>query len=183
MTTAERADNLPVNEKDLKSLLSDIPKELRGFKALLYLIAGTGMSLSDSLQIRLQDIDTSRNSVKVYDKWVARTRFVKLNATILEAIRDYQDGKYRPDERLFGISEDTAANRLYQHSQRKLGRPVSWISIRRSWAVMAFNRGMALRDMVNSSGASPGQLATWSVWSHGEKEHSEPADILAGLVK
>ena len=178
----ERADNLPIAEKDLKLLIRGLEKR-RDFRALLFSILGTGMSLEDALGVRIRDIDYARSEIRVYDIWTGRTRSVRLNLSVVQAIREYQDGKTRLDERLFEIESRTAISWLYDHSQERLGRPLSWMAIRRTWAVLGFKNGIPFKDMVESSGTTAQQLAVWSLWDKGNGNGKEPPDLLAGLLK
>lgn len=176
------SDDLPLSEKDIRLLLSDLDKT-KGFKAMLYLVLGTGISIPECITIKLEDVDYKQNLIRIYDKHLSRNRLVKMNPTIIKATSQYQDGRYRASERLFDISEFTAWNRLSQHSQEKLKRTVSWTAIRRTWAVLAFKEGIGFKDMMESSGATADQLSGWSLYAKENGVNKDPPDILANIIR
>lgn len=179
--SSERADNLPIEEKDLKILLLDLEKH-PGLKAMLHLVLSSGMSLGDCLELKIQDIDYNSNIMKLFDKALGRTRIIKINSYSMKVIGTYQSNRRFAEPKLFPISESTAVNLLYDISQNRLNRPISWTAIRRTWAVLSFKHGLPLKDMIESSGASPNQLATWSLWSRQSNNNKEPPNLLDGLV-
>ena len=172
----ERAENNPLNEKDTKKLVN-APNIHKGFKAMLYLVLGTGISPDEALAIKLQDIDYANNCIRVYDSWTGRTRAVKLNLSITRAITDYQNGRRDSSERLFDVEKRQAITRLYEVSQQHLGRPISWTAVRRTWAVLGFKNGLGLKDMMESSGATAQQLAVWSLWDKSDCWKKDPPDF------
>ena len=182
VTMADRADNLPIGEKELKILISNLGTK-KGFRAMFFLILGTGMNLDDCLGIKLQDINYAQNQIMVLDRGLARMRCVKLNPSIVKALTEYQDGRLNPTEHLFPISNQTAITTLYDLSQTRIGKPISWIAVRRTWAILCFRAGIGLKDMMESSGASADQLAVWSRWEKGNGGKKDPPDLLAGLLK
>lgn len=178
----ERADNLPIEEKEIRILIKDIENH-KGFRAMLFLILATGMSLDDALSIKIKDIDYPKSQIYIYDTWTGRGRQVKLNESVIRAIDDYQDGRRSPVEALFALHRDTAITWLYDASQERIGHPVSWMAIRRTWAVLCFKNGVPFKDMIESSGTTAQQLAVWSLWEKGNGGRKDPPDLLAGLLK
>lgn len=171
---------MPLDKKELKILLDGLNKQT-GIHSMLNLVLCTGMSLEDCLSIHLSTIDYSNNKLIVFDSYLKRPRNIKLPSRVMELISLHQNGHNAPEKRLYEITQPTADNRLYELSKQRLDKGVTWSAIRRSWALLAFEKNIRFKDMVESSGASPEQLAKWSLYKHENDGTEGGLDLLVDI--
>ncbi|AHF14400.1 integrase [Niabella soli DSM 19437] len=86
-----------INEQDISNLnetLSHATEDWKSLNAkmLIELFYGTGMRLSELLQLKMNQVDFSRKQVKVLGKG-NKERIIPLNQTLLEAILNYAELK------------------------------------------------------------------------------------------
>jgi integrase/recombinase XerD len=97
----------PRREQKLPNVLStdDVRRILQSFdnekhRTIFYLIYSGGMRISEAVNMRLNDIDSKRNMIRIRDAKGGKDREVPLSKTLLDQIRAYYK-EYRPKEWLF----------------------------------------------------------------------------------
>ena len=174
----------PLAMREVQLLLKDLHKR-PGINSMVWLVLNSGMSLKDALSIDLHDLDFASNIVKVYDYELKRKRLVMLPERTMGHISIYLDSYEKPTKRLFEISDRGAMDTLNALSTERIGKPITWIAIRRTWAVLAFARSIAIGTMLETSGAPLDSLAKWAFWEKFKNTTSTEKfmpDLLEGIV-
>lgn len=118
------------------------------FMVLLY---GTGLRLSEALNLRIVDIDGQRQQLRIVKGKGAKGRYVALPECLLEVLRNYYRA-YRPQEYLFNGKYRSSrwANRSAQHSLEQarqaagIERSVSPHTLRHCYATHHLENGTNL---------------------------------------
>jgi integrase/recombinase XerC len=98
ITVLKTQKNIPefVREKELDNLLDDVefPDDFAGVrdKLILELLYGTGMRLSELIDLKERDIDFYSRTVKVLGKR-NKERIIPINQPLVKLIQDYQSYK------------------------------------------------------------------------------------------
>lgn len=151
----------PKKEKKLPVILSI--EELRTFfcairnlkhRTCLKVLYATGLRLSEALNLRLEDIDSQRMTVRVRRGKGRRDRYVDLSPALLKALREYWK-VYRPNTWLFaGKYPDhslhaTAIQKAVATARRQSGitKPIHPHTMRHCFATHLLEAGTDLRTI------------------------------------
>jgi len=149
----------PKKEKKLPNVLSkeEVKKifdsiENRKHRAILLLIYSSGLRIGEAIRLKLEDIDSSRMLVHVYQGKGRKDRYSVLSKVALDELRGYVK-KYRPDNWLFpGEDEDKFINersvqRAFEKACYRAGitKKVTVHTLRHSFATHLLEGGTDLR--------------------------------------
>lgn len=116
-------------------------------KALLMTIYGSGLRLSEVVNLRVKDIDSKSMRIFVYKGKGDRDRFTVLSQTNLEILREYWK-RYRPKDRLFLTKHGTPVTTrgvqdIFKKYLKKVGitKNVSIHSLRHAFATHLLEDG------------------------------------------
>jgi len=115
----ERKLPLILSREEVKALL-DAPGNLR-HRTLLAILYGCGLRVSEVTQLKVSDIDSGRNVVRVCHGKGGKDRQTLLPAKLLELLRCYWR-KQRPNDWLFPSADSTGPSRP---------RPSFWLAAKR----------------------------------------------------
>jgi integrase/recombinase XerD len=104
---AKRKEYLPtlMSKEEIKSRLDKIPNIKH--KAICSLLYGCGLRLDELLSLKLSDILSKQNLIKIVQGKGSKDRFVPLSENLLKLLREYYN-RYKPTEYLFeGQSKTT----------------------------------------------------------------------------
>lgn len=166
-------------EKLLNAPETSKPQGLRD-KALLELLYGSGIRVTEAVRLNLSDLDLERNEVMVFGKG-AKERIVILGSFAIKAIRDYlKQGrreliKDKGNRALFlGRGGKRLTTRTVERAIQKLSKkagilkPVTPHTLRHSFATHLLSRGADLRTVQELLGHV--SLSTTQVYTHITKE-------------
>ena len=154
-----RGDNTAMTKAELRTLLENIQGNV-GMKAILMLGLNSGMSLKEALDLRTKDILYNEYAVLVWDAAKNRYRKIYLPNDVMDALKNFQDHHKRIlSDRLFDTGERTITDSLAEITKRTILKQKTWKSVRRTWASLAFQKGMLIKDMAESSGLTETTLS------------------------
>jgi site-specific recombinase XerD len=155
----------PRKERSLPSILSqqEIQKVIEHgdtfrYQVFMTLLYGTGMRLSEALNLRLVDIDGHRLQIHIVRGKGAKDRYINIPECLLDLLRDYYKA-YRPQELLFngrskGLQWSTRAAQICIQKARiaaGIGRRVTPHVFRHCYATHHLENGtnlIFLRDQM-----------------------------------
>lgn len=164
----------PSNQKSLprvidgEKLISQL-KDIENIKhkAFLMMAFGTGLRISEMLNVKLKDIDRDRNLLHVRNGKGNKDRIVKISDYVLEIITQYFK-KHRPLDYLFnGKSKNT-----HKYSKtsagiivkKYLGDENTMHTLRHSYATMLLEKGTQLRIIQQLLGHE--SIKTTQIYTH-----------------
>jgi len=149
-----REKKLPLilSREEVKALL-EAPDNLR-HRTLLALLYGCGLRVSEVIQLRVSDIDSARNVVRVRHGKGAKDRQTVLPAKLLELLRCYWRS-HKPTGWLFPSADSTrpispkAVFLACRHAAKTAGisKPVHPHSLRHAFATHLLEAGVNLRSI------------------------------------
>jgi len=158
-----------LSRKQLINLIASIanPKH----HALVSLAYATGMRRNEVLQVRLEDIDSSRNIIIVKHGKGNKQREIPVNNTLLKILRDYYK-KYRPSKFLFEgyrpnmpYSASSFGNILRRAAiKAKINKRVTPHMLRHSFATHMLENGLNLKQLQLILGHNA--MKTTSIYLH-----------------
>jgi len=158
-----------LSRKQLINLIASIanPKH----HALVSLAYATGMRRNEVLQVRLEDIDSSRNIIIVKHGKGNKQRQIPVNNTLLKILRDYYK-KYRPSKFLFEgyrpnmpYSASSFGNILRRAAiKAKINKRVTPHMLRHSFATHMLENGLNLKQLQLILGHNA--MKTTSIYLH-----------------
>ena len=123
-------------------------------KAILFTAYSAGLRVSETVNLKLQDIDSDRMQIKIRSGKGKKDRYVGLSPVLLDILRSYiRLSKPRPTKFLFE-SENTgeayssrSAQKIFQRAKEKAGirKEVSFHSLRHSFATHLLEKGIDIR--------------------------------------
>lgn len=163
---ANRSDNLvpedierPRGAKRLPQVLSqdevkrifEVTRNLK-HRALLMLVYSAGLRIGETLNLRIEDVNSKRGVIEIHSGKGDKDRQVPLSQKILDILRDYFK-VYRPTEFLFEGRSETgrysprSAQQVLQHSVERAGikKRVTLHTLRHSYATHLMEKGVGLR--------------------------------------
>jgi site-specific recombinase XerD len=187
---AKGEKKLPVvlSRKEVARLLH--AAENRKHRTMLMTAYGCGLRLSEVVNLRVGDIDSSRMVVRVRNGKGRKDRYVPLSPALLKALRAYWR-EYRPADHLFpgaNASEPFKPRTLGKVCERARSRAglrkgVSMHTLRHSFATHHLEAGTDLRTLQIILGHN--SLATTSIYLHvsAAKIHNagSPLDLLDAI--
>jgi site-specific recombinase XerD len=176
----EIVEHIPYSKPERKLPVVLSPRQLgRFFEAIANLkhrtaletMYGTGLRISEALNLRLVDVDSDRMVLRIRQGKGRKDRYVPLSPTLLELLRDYWK-TYRPKQWLFpGESQDrpmhaTAVQRACAWSRQKarLSKAVTTHTMRHCFATHSLEAGTDLRTIQHILGH--GSLNTTAIYLH-----------------
>jgi site-specific recombinase XerD len=148
----------PKKEKKLPGVLSEeevtaILRQVDNLKhkCILYLIYSAGLRLGETLNIRIQDIDSKRRMVIIRQGKGKKDRYSLLSDTLLELLRRYYK-VYKPKEWLFegqygGQYSDKSVQTIFKRALKASGvrKQASVHTLRHSFATHLLEHGTDIR--------------------------------------
>jgi site-specific recombinase XerD len=164
-------------------------KVIRNLKhrAMMMTAYSAGLRVSELVGLKVRDIDSARQMIRVSQGKGRKDRYVKLSAHLLNVLRDYYRA-YRPKEWLFPgeiegrpITAGDANRACRQYSRRAaLGKDVTIHKLRHSFATHLLDAGTDLRTIQVLLGHR--SVATTAVYTHVSQKRiastASPLDLL-----
>jgi integrase/recombinase XerD len=93
-------DELPniISKEEVQKLIQHV-RSLK-YRVLFIFLYGTGMRISEALNVRVSDIDSQRLQIKIHKGKGHKDRYVDVPMELIEILREYYK-VYRPTDRLF----------------------------------------------------------------------------------
>lgn len=157
------------------------------YRAVLMVMYGGGLRISEACQLRSEDIDSKRMLIHVRAGKGNRDRFTVLSARVLEFLRQYWR-QNRPQEWLFpglkgGPISSTAVRKTFRHARRlaRITKRVTPHVLRHSFATHLLESGTDISVIQVLLGHASLQATT--VYTHITLEHlsriRSPLDLLS----
>lgn len=151
---AQKKVQLPkvLNEVEIRRMF-DAVTNLK-HKAILFTAYSAGLRVSDTINLKLSDIDSVRMQIRVEDSKGGKDRYVGLGILTLEILRSYyKKCNPRPMVYLFeGIKpgtsySTTSAQSVFRQARERAGikKEVSFHSLRHSFATHLLEKGVDIR--------------------------------------
>ena len=138
-----------LSEEDVRRIIQS-PKNIK-HKAILAVLYSTGVRRSELLNLKIEDIDSSRNQVTVKDAKGNKDRCTIISTKVIEVLRVYYK-KYKPKQYLFegekgGKYSTTSLAKIIKKacSAAKIQKTVSAHTFRHSFATHLLENGTDLR--------------------------------------
>lgn len=166
----KREKKLPVvlSKQEVASIFEGI-KNIR-HKTILMVTYSAGLRVSETRNLRINDIDSKRMQIRVRQAKGAKDRYVILSAVVLDQLRIYYK-TYRPKEWLFASQQsEKISEKMIQHvfktAIKRAGiiKKVSIHSLRHSFATHLMEQGVSLPIIQQLLGHR--SLRTTSVYLH-----------------
>ncbi len=161
-------------------------------RTVLMTMYGTGLRISEAVNLRVQDIDSERMVLRVCQGKGHKDRYAPLSRTLLEALRRYW-AVYRPRYYLFpgsppdrplGVSGVQRSCKRYRESAG-LTKPVTTHTMRHCFATHSLEAGTDLRTIQHILGH--GSLSTTAVYLHvatqAERQAQGATDLLGSVLQ
>lgn len=141
-----------LGEKDLARLFNALTNKKH--KAILFTAYSAGLRVSETVQLKIKDIDSDRMQIKVEDGKGKKDRYVGLSPVLLDVLRSYiSQCKKRPKTYLFESEipgeaySSRSAQKLFQRAKENAGikKDVSFHSLRHSFATHLLEKGIDIR--------------------------------------
>jgi len=177
-----------------KDEVADVLGSIGNFKhrAIIMLIYSTGARVSESVNIKLADIDSKRMQVNIQEGKGLKQRKVPLSPVLLSVLRDYYR-QYKPGYYLFegaggegthlGITAVRAVCTNARHRTPHIKKPYTPHTFRHSFATHHLEQGtnlLAIQRLMGHSGLS-NTLKYLHVQQPGTDKVVNPLDKLEGL--
>jgi site-specific recombinase XerD len=123
-------------------------------KAILFTAYSAGLRVSETVNLKLQDIDSDRMQIKIRSGKGKKDRYVGLSPVLLDILRSYiRMSKPRPVKFLFEsenpgeVYSSRSAQKIFQRAKEKAGirKEVSFHSLRHSFATHLLEKGIDIR--------------------------------------
>lgn len=139
-------------------------------KSIISLIYSCGLRISECINLKIKDIDSSRMLVKIVQSKGAKDRYVQLSPKMLELLRKYYK-EYKPQNYLFqGQSKEEYSARSIQAVLRKalkecnLTKRITVHSLRHSFATHLLEQGTDIRIIQEILGHK--DIRTTQIYTH-----------------
>lgn len=161
------------------------------YRTMMLVAYGTGIRLSEIAHLRVKDIHSDRQVLRIAQGKGKKDRYVLLNKSLLQILRDYWR-VYRPSGPLFYGSEldqpisTGSIQKVFQRSRRKAGinKEVGIHSLRHAFATHSLEAGMPLAQLQQLLGHK--QISTTLHYVHWLPRYQEQPgavhDLLVGRV-
>ncbi len=164
----EKALPIVLNEKEISNLLNAV--ENIKHKCILLLAYSAGLRLSELLNIKLNDIDSSRMQIRIVQGKGKKDRYTLLSPHFLKVLRRYYK-EYLPTNWLFegvngGQYSGRSIQKIVQNAANKAGirKKVSVHTLRHSFATHLLENGTDLRYIQSLLGHESSK--TTEVYTH-----------------
>ncbi len=139
-------------------------------KAILSLIYSCGLRISECINLKITDIDTSRKLIKIAQSNGKKDRYVQLSPKLLELLRIYYKA-YKPKKHLFqGQFKDEYSARSIQNILKhalqkcKIKKRITVRSLRHSFATHLIEQGTDIRIVQEILGHK--DIRTTQIYTH-----------------
>jgi len=197
----EMVEHIPFSRRERKLPVVLSPQELgRLFeqisnlkhRTVLMTMYGTGLRISEALNLRVRDVDSERGVLRVRQGKGRKDRYVPLSPTLVELLRTYWK-THRPKEWLFpGESEkqpmDPSAVQkacAWARQKARSEKPVTTHTMRHCFATHSLEAGTDLRTIQHILGH--GSLNTTAIYLHvatqAERQAQGAADLLGTALQ
>jgi integrase/recombinase XerD len=157
-TIAKVVNLRPKPERTLPNVLytDEVKRILSSFKnekhrTIFYLIYAGGLRISEVINLRVKDIDSSRNIIRIVQSKGAKDREIPLSQKALEQLRIYYK-LYKPTQFLFegqfgGLYSATSIQTLFRKALKecKINKKATVHTLRHSYATHLLESGTDLR--------------------------------------
>lgn len=167
----------PRGEHKLPNVLStdDVKRILQSFdnekhRTIFYLIHSGGLRISEAVNMRLNDIDSKRNMIRIRNAKGGKDREVPLSKKLLEQLRTYYIG-YKPQEWLFegqfgGQYTARSIQALFRQAIKRtfIRKKATVHTLRHSYATHLLENGTDIRIIQELLGHK--SLKTTEIYTH-----------------
>lgn len=183
----KRAKQLPavMSVEEVQRILSSLANVKH--RTMLQVLYSTGLRVSELIALRIEDIDSGRNTITVRHGKGGKDRQVPLSPTLLQLLREYWK-IYRPKAYLFenernngSQMSDRTVQAVFAHARKSSGirKKVSAHTLRHSYATHLLESGTDLLSIRNLLGHS--NITTTTVYLHLKSGDRSTKDLLEGL--
>lgn len=173
----KKAEKLPnvLGEKDIVRLFNAL-KNVK-HRAILFTAYSAGLRVSETVSLRLQDIDSDRMQLKIVGAKGKKDRYVTLSPALLLFLRNYhKEMEPRPKNYLFERQvpgqpySARSAQKVFQRAKEfaKISKNISFHGLRHSFATHLLENGTDIRFIKDILGHS--SLQTTERYTHVSKE-------------
>lgn len=165
-----RASKLPdvLSIEEVKSVIESV--ENIKHKAILSLIYSCGLRISECINLKISDIDSSRMLIKIVQSKGKKDRYVQLSPKLLELLMNYYKS-YKPNEHLFqGQFKDEYSARSIQNILKNalhkcnIKKRITVHSLRHSFATHLIEQGTDIRIIQDILGHK--DIRTTQIYTH-----------------
>lgn len=141
-----------LNETELKRMFAAVPNLKH--KAILFTAYSAGLRVSETVRLRVQDIDSKRMQIFVQRAKGKKDRVVPLSVLVLDVLRQYIKMHVpRPADYLFtdpdgkAAYSERSAQKVFQQAREKAGinKEVTFHSLRHSFATHLLEKGVDVK--------------------------------------
>jgi integrase len=161
----------PLSREQALTLLQATEKR-RALHAMLACALQLGITQNEVLGITANDLNHERGSIILYQP----RRELVVPDMAMRSLSDVRSALTNGTQKLFDFSDRTVDKAVSDLGIGTLGFPISWSTLRKTWAVMCFQRGVRIESMVRYSGSSVEALSKWAVY--GRRGIDLPIDLL-----
>jgi site-specific recombinase XerD len=164
--------HLPVifSESEMNGVIDSAADKYRD-KAILELLYGIGVRVTELVGIKVTDIDLSNMTAKVFGKW-RKERIVPMNTSSANAIITHLKNRKVDSEFLFAspydatvpITARTARNVVYKYGDKTKLSNISPHKFRHSCATHLHQHGMDIRDVQEMLGHA--DISSTTIYTH-----------------
>jgi integrase/recombinase XerD len=166
----KRKSTLPnvLSIEEVKNVIESV--ENIKHKAILSLIYSCGLRISECINLKISDIDSSRMLIKIAQSKGKKDRYVQLSPKLLELLRIYYKS-YKPNEHLFqGQFKDEYSARSIQNILKRalykcnIKKRITVHSLRHSFATHLIEQGTDIRIIQEILGHK--DIRTTQIYTH-----------------
>ncbi len=166
----KRKSSLPdvLSIEEIKNVLDSIDNLKHN--AIISLIYSCGLRISECINLKISDIDSTRMLIKIVQGKGKKDRYVQLSHKLLELLRDYYK-QYKPKEFLFqGQFKDEYSARSIQQILKKalekckIKKKITVHSLRHSFATHLVEQGTDIRIIQEILGHK--DIRTTQIYTH-----------------
>lgn len=170
LRSIKRASKLPdvLSLEEIKKVLNSI--ENIKHKTMISLIYSCGLRISECINLKVSDIDSSRMLIKVVQAKGKKDRYVQLSPKLLELLRKYYT-KFKPTNHLFQgqFKDEYSARSIQQILKRALTlcnitKHITVHSLRHSFATHLLEQGTDIRIIQEILGHK--DIRTTQIYTH-----------------
>jgi site-specific recombinase XerD len=166
----KKPDSLPniLSVEDIRKIITSIANLKH--RVIISTIYSCGLRISEAVNLKIQDIDSSSMTVKIVNAKGKSDRIVMLSEKLLESLREYFK-KYRPKVYLFegqngGKYSARSIQQIFNHAVKraKIKKKVTVHTLRHSFASHLLDNGTDIRFIQELLGHK--HLSTTQIYTH-----------------
>lgn len=155
----------PLSMDQAEALLQATEKR-RTLHAIIALGLMTGIAMPEVLGLTVKDIDHEHGIVTLYQP----RRELIVTDSLMRCLADACSALNNGQLKLFDFNDKKVDRAITDLGIGTLGFPITWSTLRKTWAVMCFQRGVRIESMVRYSGSSVEALSKWAVYGKPGRE-------------